>query len=470
MDKQMALSHFFAWTFWIFMGYYLLGLSYHVIFGLMGLTESWRRAREHEEENYAALSDSSFTLPISIIIPAHNEELWIADTVLAVLQLDYPQFELIVVDDGSTDRTLAILTELLNLKAFHNVYTDQFRSGKLLGLFKSQTYPHVSVLSKASGQKKAGAVNAGLNVAKYKYVCNIDCDTILEQDALLKVMAHVQKDPERVVGIGSYFGLANGFNITDGKIIERRFVAAPIAAYQNLEYIRSFIGNRIGWSRLNAMPNVSGGFNVWRRDVLLAAGAFDSQYSSEDLETTLRIHDYLVRHGMQDHKILMLPHYVGWTEGPSTVKQLVTQRNRWQRTINEAVWRYKHMLFNPRYGNLGFITLPYYVLYEVCGVFFEIGSVAVTLLGFLMGFFQWRLLFGFFMFMVLCQALTSLIPIFIFNRDHKLLKNKDIVYFIALSFLELFWYRWVLTWAKLRGWIDFCRGKRTMDIIQRHKT
>ncbi len=466
----MTWPDFFLFAFWICLGYYLVGLLYNVVIGLIGFVEGWRRAREHEEENYAALAVSSFTLPVSLIIPAHNEELWIADTVLAVLQLDYPQFELIVVDDGSTDRTLAILTELLHLKAVHNVYTDQFRSGKLLGLFKSQTYPHVSVLSKASGQKKAGAVNAGLNVAKYKYVCNIDCDTILEQDALLKVMAHVQKDPERVVGIGSYFGLANGFTITDGKIIERRFVAAPIAAYQNLEYIRSFIGNRIGWSRLNAMPNVSGGFNVWRRDVLLAAGAFDSQYSSEDLETTLRIHDYLVRHGMQDHKILMLPHYVGWTEGPSTVTQLVTQRNRWQRTINEAVWRYKHMLFNPRYGNLGFITLPYYVLYEVCGVFFEIGSVAVTLLGFVMGFFQWRLLFGFFMFMVLCQALTSLIPIFIFNRDHKLLKNKDIVYFIALSFLELFWYRWVLTWAKLRGCIDFCRGKRTMDIIQRHKT
>jgi cellulose synthase/poly-beta-1,6-N-acetylglucosamine synthase-like glycosyltransferase len=350
------------------------------------------------------------------------------------------------------------------------VYTDQFSSGKIVGFLKSQKYPNVSVLSKMSGQKKAGALNAALNVAKYKYVCTIDCDTILEQDTLLKVMSHVQKAPERVVGIGSYFGLANGFKTKDGKIIERQFVTIPLAAYQNLEYIRSFIGNRIGWSRLKAMPLVSGAFSVWRRDILVAAGAYASQYSSEDLECTLRVHDYLVRNAQQDYEIVMLPHYVGWTEGPHTAGQLIKQRSRWQRVINEAIWDYRHMLFNPRYGNLGLITLPYYLLVEVCGVFFEIASVVITLLAFLTGFLSVQLFLSFFTFMILCQTLVSLISLFSFHTSHRLFTTKEITYFIMLSFAEFFWYRWVISCAKVLGFVGFCRGNRAYDTLHRHKT
>jgi len=460
----------FAIFFWVCLTYYLILLFYYLVFGIVGFFESNKRNHESREENYEAIMSSSFTLPVSIIIPAHNEELWVRDTVLSVLRLDYPQFELIVVDDESTDRTLDILKELLDLQYVNNVYSDQFNSGKILGFLKSRKYPHVSVLSKKSGQKKAGALNAALNLAKYKYVCVMDCDTILERDALLKVMAHVQKDPEHVVGIGSFFGLANGFRIENGVVLEKRFIAVPLIAYQNLEYIRSFIGNRIGWSRQNAMPIISGGFGVWRRDIVLAAGAFDPWYSSEDLEFTFPAHDYLIRNGKRDYRITMLPHYVGWTEGPHTISQLIKQQNRWQRVTNEAVWRYRHMLFNPKYGRLGCVSLPYFVFYEVLGVFFEIGSVLVTVFGCLIGMIAWRMLLNFLMMMLLCQSLTSLIPLFILNRDYRLLKVREVAYFVILSFFEFFWYRWIIVWAKVEGFIQFFCGKRTMDSIQRHRT
>ena len=422
---------------------------------------------EYEEEDHTALSVSSFTVPVSVIIPAHNEELWIGDCVQSVLNLDYPEFEVIVIDDHSTDKTLTILKDLLKLKFIYNPYTDHFSSGKILGLYRSEIYPKVTVISKESGNKKAGAVNAGLNIARYKFVCVMDADTVLESNALLKVMTHVQKDPEKVIGIGSYFGLSNGFKIEDGQIIERNFSRKPVVAYQNLEYIRVFIGNRIAWSKFNVMPTISGGFGVWRRDVLLELGGFDPAFSSEDLEFTFRAHDYVARHKKEKYKILALPYYVGWTEGPADVKSLIQQRDRWQRVTIETVWRYRYMLFNPRYGGFGFFTFPYFFFYEVLGVFFEVASIAITVLGYLMGFLDAQIFIGFFILMFLYQAFVSLLPLFIFNQAQELFKFKDVSYLVLLSLVEFFWYRSFITIGKLSGTLSFLRGVRTHDQVRR---
>lgn len=463
----MHLEHFFSLSFVVFVCYYLLGAAYYLLLNTVGFFEYLQRRREHEQEDYAMLSVSSFTIPVSVIIPARNEELWIADSVQSILNLNYPEFEVIIVDDGSTDRTLAILKDLLKLKFIHNPYTDHFSSGKILGLFKSDKYPKVTVLSKESKGQKAGALNAALNIAKYKFVCTMDADTILEENALLKVMAHVQKEPEKVIGVGSYFGLANGFKIQTGKILERTFSRRPIVTYQNIEYIRSFIGNRIAWSRFNAMPTIAGGFGVWRRDVLLELGGYDPAFSSEDIEFTFRAHDYIARHKKERYRIMMLPYYVAWTEGPSDVRSLIRQRNRWQRVTIETVWRYKYMLFNPKYGSFGFLTFPYFVVYEVFGVFFETASVLITLFGYGMGLLDERMFFGFFLLMVLYQSFISLIPLFAFNRAQEVFRTRDAAYFIFLSLLEFFWYRWILSLGKLSGTFSFLRGVRSFDQVPR---
>jgi cellulose synthase/poly-beta-1,6-N-acetylglucosamine synthase-like glycosyltransferase len=460
----------FIVAFFIFLGYYVVLAVYYLVLGLVGFAVGHQRGEEDAEEDYRLLAASSFTLPVSIILPAHNEEAWIADSLQSLLNLNYPEFEIVVVDDCSTDRTLEILKERLELVAVHNPYTDHFQSGRIRGLFKSARHPHVTVLSKENGQKKARAVNAGLNLARYKYVCFVDADTVLDPDALMRVMAQVEKDPDKIIGVGSYFGLVNGFEVEHGNVVGKNFLRPPLVAYQDLEYLRSFIGNRLSWSRWNATPIIAGGFAVWRRDVLLEMGGFNADVSCEDIELTFRAHEYMVQHREAGYRIEMLPYVVGWTEGPHTIRNLIGQRNRWHRATMETTWKFRHMLCNPRYGKFGFLTVPYFFLYEVLGIFFELGSIAVTILGFLSGVFDLKLLVGFLVFMTLFQSCSSLLPLVAFHREQKLYRPAEFGYLVLLSLVEFAVYRWITMVARVTGTIDFFRGVRTGESVPRARS
>ncbi len=456
-------------AFLIFFSYFLVLTANYLFLAFVGLFETRKRAHENENENYPLLYLSSLTIPVSIVIPAHNEEEWIKDCLLSLLNLDYPKFEIIIVEDCSTDGTFGILDSILKLHPIDVSYAKHYKDGKVASVLRGEAYPNVTVIRKPeSGLKKAGAVNAGLNIAKYEYVCVTDADTILEPDALLKVMAQIEKDSEHTVGVGSYFGLVNGLNIKNGRIIERSFSYNPIVAYQNLEYMRSFIGNRVAWSRFNAMPNVAGGFGVWNRNVLYDLGGYSTDFTCEDIELTFRVHDYSVKNG-KNYKILMFPYYVGWTEGPSNVRSLISQRERWQRVVNETIWSYRHMILNPKYGAFAFLTLPYFVLYEVLGVFFEIASVAFVTIGWLKGVLDIRTFLAFLALMLMAQTFISLLCLLAFIRNQKLFSLRYIAYLILLSITENFWYRWLISAAKFIGTFEYLRGKKTYDMYVREK-
>lgn len=456
-------------AFLIFLTYFLILSANYLFLALIGLFETRKRAHENDVENYPLLYLSSLTIPVSIVIPAHNEEAWIKDCLLSILNLDYPKFEIIIVDDFSTDGTFGILNDILKLRPVDVQYVKHYKDGIVTSILRGERYPNVTVIRKSeSGLKKAGAVNAGLNMVKYEYVCVVDADTILEPDALLKVMAQIEKDPERTVGVGSYFGLVNGLDIKNGRIIKRTFSYNPVVVCQNLEYMRSFIGNRVAWSRFNAMPNVAGGFGVWKSDVLYDLGGYSSNFTCEDIELTFRVHDYSVKN-KKNYKILMFPYYVGWTEGPSNVRSLISQRERWQRVTNETVWHYRHMILNPKYGAFAFLTLPYFLLYESLGVFFEIASIALISIGWVMGVLDIRTFLAFLIFMVLTQTVISLICLLAFIRNQKLFSVQYVAYLIFLSITEAIWYRWLISAAKLIGTFEFLRGKKTFDMYTREK-
>lgn len=459
----------FTYTaFLIFFGYFLLLIIYYFVLGIIGFIESKKWMRKKEEENYSLAYFTTFEIPVSIIIPAHNEELWIADSVKSILNLNYPKFELIIVDDESTDRTFEELNKILDLKPTEMVYVRHYKDGITFDILKSQAHPNVTVIRKAKGEKKAGAVNAGLNIAKYDYVCVMDADTLLEQDSLLKVMAEVSKDPQRIVGIGSYFGLSNGFKVRDGLIIEKKFPYQPIIAYQHLEYIRSFFGARVGWSKFNAMPIIAGGFGVWRRDILYELGGYSSEFTCEDLEFTFRAHKYIADN-KKPYRIIMLPYFVSWTDGPQNITSLIKQRNRWQRVEIETIWKYKSMCFNPKYGSLGLITIPYYVFYEVLGVFFEITSLLFILTGWMLGVLDAKIFFVFLILMVVTQAAFSLVSLFSFVRIQNIFSKRYVIYLIFLALVEFIFYRWIISLARILGTLSFFRGVRSFDQFVRAK-
>ncbi|MFA6432165.1 MAG: glycosyltransferase [Candidatus Margulisiibacteriota bacterium] len=467
MNSFLSKAAYIA--FLVFFGYSVVLTLYYAILAVIGLFEGRRRALESETEDYPLVYLSTFSIPVSIIMPARNEEGWIRDSLLSILNLNYPNFEVIVVDDGSTDKTLDILKEVLDPAPIDAPYIKHYRDGVVREILKSKIHPNVMIISKSAGLKKAGAVNAGLNMANNDYICLIDADTILEPDSLLKVMAAIAKDPDGVAGVGSYFGLVNGLKIENGRIIKRSFSYNNIIAYQNLEYIRSFIGNRLAWSKFNAMPTIAGGFGVWRRDILYKLGGFSRDFTCEDIEMTFRVHDYISRNRPRASKILMLPYSTGWTEGPSNISSLISQRERWQRVTNETLWHYKYMILNPKFGSFAFVTLPYFVLYEVFGVFFEATSLALVTIGWINGALDLKVFFAFFILMISSQVAISLLSVLAFVRAQKVFGLRYIAYLVTLSFFEFFLYRWITSTAKIVGTYRWLRGAKGFDQYARKK-
>ena len=427
--------------FFIFLGYFVLAVSYFALHAVIGFISGYRRNRQVQKEQLSSLSESYFTLPVSVIMPAHNEIIWIKYTLPALLNLDYPEFEIILVNDGSTDDTMKVIDEILDLEPFDKFYIDHFQMGAINRVLRSRRYPNVTVIDKESGFKKAGALNAGLNFARFKYICTIDADTVIEPDALLKMMSQVQKDPERIIGVGSYFGLINGCKVEDGTIKKYSFSYNPLIAYQNLEYLRTFIGNRIAWSKTNSSPIIGSGVGIWRRDILFAVGGYSADFTCEDIELTFRVHTYMVKK-KQAYRLLMLPYYVAWTEGPDSIPSLILQRNRWQRVVNETMWKYKHMFFNPKYKWLGFITYPYYVFYECLDVFVELTALVIVIWAYIDGVLPIDTFVAYFLMMVMIHWLITQFIIFSFVRSQKIFSIPYTIYLVFLSGLELFFYKW----------------------------
>jgi cellulose synthase/poly-beta-1,6-N-acetylglucosamine synthase-like glycosyltransferase len=465
----MLISNIIYTVFIASLIYFLTLTIYYIFLALIGSFEDVKRAFQGEQENYSLFYFSHLKLPVSIVVPVHNEKDWIADCVKSLISLNYPEFEIILVNDGSTDNTLDIMDGILKLQPADAMYIRHYKDGRVRGILKSSLFPNVTVVDKDAGNKKAGAVNAGLNIARHDYVCVIDADTILERDALLKVMVQIEKEPDKVIGAGSSFGLVNGFKIKDGVILERNFSYNPLIAYQNIEYIRSFIGNRLAWSKYNAMPNVAGGFGVWRKDVLYELGGFSSDFTCEDIELTFRAHEYIVKNREKGYKIIMLPYYVGWTEGPATVRALIMQRNRWQRVVDETVWRYKYMTFNPKFKLFGFLAMPYFVFYEVLGVFAEILSIVLVAVGAVIGVLNWNIFLAYFLFMLLTQAFVALLSLLAFVERQRVFNLRYVVYLAILTCLEFFWYRWIISAAKVMGTIGFLNRRRSYDQYARQK-
>jgi poly-beta-1,6-N-acetyl-D-glucosamine synthase len=449
------------------LGYLLLTNLTYVALVVVAFMENVVRRHEHASQDYDVLGGSRFTIPVSVIVAAYNEETAIVSTVESLLGLDYPEFEVIAVNDGSGDETLGKLVEAFGLEPYHVFVRHVFPTETVRAIYRSASYPNLVVVDKENGGK-SDALNAGLNIARFRYVCGVDADTVFDRKALLMGMRRVVEDPARIVGVTSHLTIAanpaRAMAAPNGhRSIDRR----PFMAYQHLDYLRAFFNNRLAWSRLGFMLCAVGAFQIWRRDVLEEVGGYSRTFTCEDIELTFRVHEKFLREG-REYEILCLPDNVGTTEGPDTFRKLVSQRERWQRVINETVWHYRNMWFRPRYGNVGLIGTPFYLLTEVLAPVFEVLGIASLGVAVALGLFD-PITFG----VMLCaiaflNAALTACAVLLDDVQSRTYRLRDLVRVLLLAPLDLVLYRPIIVWARLKGTWGYLRGDKAWHKFERN--
>jgi poly-beta-1,6-N-acetyl-D-glucosamine synthase len=438
-----------------------------VILLAVAAVENGRRLRQRRVESLDAFRDSDLAIPVSVIVPVYNEEAVAVPVVRSLLALQYPQLEIIVVNDGSSDNTLALLEREFLLKP-RAIFTRQvFSRGEDPTTYHSESDPRLVVVHRpVNAGNKAAALNYGLDFCRYPYVCCVDGDTIYEPDALIKAMAPVHRDPERVVGVTSRIGVSTRPEQTrDGRcdIVDTSF----LGSFQHLEYLRSFLNDRLAWSRLGFMLCTSGAFMIYRRDVLHEVGGFSPEFSCEDIEVTFRVHEQLLRAG-RDYRIVALPDNVATTEGPASLRSLVSQRTRWQRVTLETVWHYRRMIGNPRYKAVGLIGTPFFLVSEALAPLFELAGAASLTGAVVLGVFQWQALVVFVVLITFANALLTTAGVWLEDAANRSYSPRDLTWLLLLGPCELIIYRPIIAWSRLKGTIGFLRGDRGWDKFDRN--
>lgn len=319
------------------------------------------------------LKGSPLTPAVSIIAPAFNEEVTIIDNIQSLMQIDYPDYEIIIVNDASTDRTLELLVENFKLVEVPYDIAMRVQSKPIKRVLKSTDprYSKLVVVDKEHGGRKADASNAGINVCSNKYFVCTDVDCVIEPMALYRMMWFVVNSHTPMIGVGATMLMSNGCIVENGKVVEAHVPNSPIPMFQQLEYLRSFLISKLGWSRINALPNISGGFGLFDTDVAVKSGGYDPVSMAEDVDMLLRMVTYMKNNNLE-FRLALVPKVCCWTEGPSNLRQLARQRIRWGRGLFEIVSNHRKLFFNPHYGPIGALTLPFVFVFEFLAPILEL--------------------------------------------------------------------------------------------------
>jgi len=450
----------------IILAYFLLINTFYFLFNVLSLGGVLRYRRMVTFVRFGEIFRMPIVKPVSVIVPTFNEESGVIESVRSLLSLRYPVFEVIVVNDGSTDATLAKLTEAFDLRLSRAVFRKTLATKPIRGIYRSPLHRQLIVVDKVNG-RKADAMNAGLNVSRYPLFCAVDGDSVLEKDALLKVVRPFLEDPDRTIGAGGIIRLSNGCDVREGQVVRVGIPRNWIARFQILEYLRAFLGGRLGMSLLRSTLIVSGAFGIFRKDIAMACGGYRTESIAEDMDLVVRMQKHM-HEQKKPYRLPFIPDPICWTEAPESLRVLARQRSRWHRGLIQTLVRYRRMFLNPRYGVAGMFALPFYAVFEMAGPFIECLGYVLFAYHVALGRVNYPFAVTFFFVAVFYGTFISLLAILLEElSEHRYPKPRDILTLTVAGVVENLFYRQYLSLVRAKAYLDYLRKKNDWGAMEK---
>lgn len=452
----MTAEAIFLGTQWIFLAYFIginFGYLSQNVIAALGIRRYLQTADQYEAEGVFSALD----IPISIVIPAYNESASIITSVKAMLQLEYPDFELVVVNDGSTDDTLDKLIDAFGMRPFPEAYRARVTCAPVRGIYRSAPHSNLRVVDKENGGSKADASNAGINACRYPLVCVVDADSVLQPDSLRRVVRPFLEDPA-TVAVGGTVRIANGCKITRGFLEKVALPANFLALVQVVEYLRAFLFGRMGWSPINALLIISGAFGVFHKETLVRVGGYNPDAVGEDMELVLRIHR-LMKEERRAYRVTFIPDPVCWTDAPTSLKDLKSQRVRWQHGLGQALFLNRSLIFNRQGGAVSWVAIPFYLIFELLGPIIEVAGFIFIAVCAYMGWLAWPEAFIFLAMAIGLGVLLSTSAIMLEELSfHMYSRTRELLLLYLIAIIENFGFRQLTAIWRLQGLVRWLRG------------
>src|SRR5689334_2002168 len=444
--------------------YFVVTNVTYTVLMLMSLYTVSLHAKYAARQRYDELAESPVTPPVALIVPAFNEEDAIIQTVLSLMELNYPEKEIIVVDDGSTDGTVQRLIERFQLLQMDLIYRPSLKAKPVTAFFHSSKYPELIVISKENGGKP-DAVNAGINMARSGYFCTVDADSIIERDALLRLMAPVVQSPVNTIVSGGVVRIANGCKIRDGQIVEVDLPGSWLERCQVVEYIRTFLFGRPGWSFVHATFITSGAFCLLHKESVILAGGLSTDTVTEDIDLVATLHRFF-RKKKWPYRMAFTTDPICWTEAPHTISMFARQRRRWQLGLIQTVMKHDDMIFNPRYGWTGSLSMPFHAYVEAAGCLMEAFGTILVPFSFLVGAMPFSL---FMLILLVAIGYGTLLSLGSVLLEETTLRRyptvRQLMVLIAFAVLENFGYRQMVTFFRAQGVLRYLTGLKQWETV-----
>jgi cellulose synthase/poly-beta-1,6-N-acetylglucosamine synthase-like glycosyltransferase len=400
--------------------------------------------------------------PVSILIPAFNEGEILFRTIQSTLELTYPYFEVIIINDGSTDNTLDLLIKKYGLRKIDLVYRSILKTNPVRGFYYNKEIPNLVVIDKERGGK-SDALNCGVNASRSPYVCSVDADTIMEPDSLLRLMTAVMENPSPVVACGGVVRVMNGVRMDSNKIKQISLPKRTLAIFQIVEYLRGFLFGRVGLDALRGNMILSGAFSMFQKQEIMDLGGFDKKNVCEDMEIIVRIHKER-RLKKKPYTVRFITDPICWTEVPETFSQLGKQRRRWHLGLIQTMMKYKGMIFNPRYGRIGMVIMPYFFFAEMLSPMVEVLGYLAIIGAFIFGIISLKFFLLFLFLAIFYGVFLSVASVFLEEMTYKRYPEWEHLFTLVLfGILENFGYRQINSFWRFQAFFQYALGQHRWE-------